>query len=310
MKKIVKICCLALWVLILTGCVDYQLNMGINEDKSVDISISAELDMYEYARIMLVDGGMWELVQEDMLEDNCALNCPYDTNTEEYDACINSCMGNATIKSEPTEEDIKNYLDLSGFLNTEEMISEEEIAQLESMGYTVEYNFDEENYLYTATLKQHFANIDDISTNEEFALNLEELFNPQEEEFNNIYFTKTTNNTYKVNYVLDESVDNSSQMPDVDLSELLTFNCVINLPNGAISNNATTVSNDGKTLTWDLVSGNINSINLEFSFEEPGLFDNISDEVLRIIALALIMGGSLGIVITVIVFIKRSKMEV
>ena len=45
----------------------------------------------------------------------------------------------------------------------------------------------------------------------------------------------------------------------------MEFNYVVNLPEKALTNNATNVSNDGKTLTWSLMQSQIS--NIEFSFE-------------------------------------------
>lgn len=45
----------------------------------------------------------------------------------------------------------------------------------------------------------------------------------------------------------------------------MEFNYVVNLPEKTLTNNATNVSNDGKTLTWSLMQSQIS--NIEFSFE-------------------------------------------
>ena len=45
----------------------------------------------------------------------------------------------------------------------------------------------------------------------------------------------------------------------------MEFNYVVNLPEKALTNNATNVSNDGKSLTWSLMQSQIS--NIEFSFE-------------------------------------------
>lgn len=45
----------------------------------------------------------------------------------------------------------------------------------------------------------------------------------------------------------------------------MEFSYVVNLPEKALTNNATNVSNDGKTLTWSLMQSQIS--NIEFSFE-------------------------------------------
>lgn len=312
MKTIVKLCCLGIFVLVLTGCMEYQINMNIKEDKSVDINMSMEIDMYDFAQKLLVDGGMWRLVQEDMINDACTASCPYEENTIEYTTCMDTCTEEASssISDEPTEEDIKNFLDsgMSEESSSEEMLSEEEIQQLKDMGYTVKATFDEENYVYYVSLSQHFANIDDISTTNELKVNLEELFNPESSDFHNLFFTRTIDNTYKANYVIESNMMEASELPDdLDLSELITYNYVVTLPNEALSNNATTVSDDGKTLTWDLLGGNTSAINFEFSFEAPGLFDSLSDDTLRIIAICLMAGGVIGLIITISVMVSKGR---
>lgn len=312
MKRIVKFFCLGICVLVLTGCMDYQINMNIKDDKSVDVNMSMEIDMYDFAQKLLVDAGMWSLVQEDMINDACTASCPFEENTEEYTTCMNTCTEEATssISDEPTEEDIKNFLDsgMSEEASNEEMLNDEEIKELEEMGYVVDAKFDEENYIYNVTISQHFDNIDDISTTNELKINLEELFNPENNNIQNVFFTRTVDNTYKANYVIENDMDNTSELPeDLDLSELITYNYVVTLPNKAVSNNATTVSNDGKTLTWDLVGGNTSAINFEFSFEKPGLLDSLSDDTLRIIAICLIAGGVIGLIITISVMISKGR---
>ena len=104
MKKIVKFFCLGICVLVLTGCMDYQINMNIKDDKSVDVNMSMEIDMYDFAQKLLVDAGMWSLVQEDMINDACTASCPFEENTEEYTTCMNTCTEEATssISDEPT----------------------------------------------------------------------------------------------------------------------------------------------------------------------------------------------------------------
>ena len=60
--------------------------------------------------------------------------------------------------------------------------------------------------------------------------------------------------------------DDSGIDPDLmGLAGEMEFSYIVNLPEKALTNNATNVSNDGKTLTWSLMQSQIS--NIEFSFE-------------------------------------------
>lgn len=78
----------------------------------------------------------------------------------------------------------------------------------------------------------------------------------------------------------------------------MEFNYVVNLPEKALTNNATNVSNDGKTLTWSLMQSQIS--NIEFSFE----LKNMTNYYILYggIAVALII-----VIIIIISLIKKGK---
>ena len=78
----------------------------------------------------------------------------------------------------------------------------------------------------------------------------------------------------------------------------MEFNYVVNLPEKALTNNATNVSNDGKTLTWSLMQSQIS--NIEFSFE----LKNMTNYYILYggIAAAVII-----VIIIIILLIKKGK---
>ena len=80
----------------------------------------------------------------------------------------------------------------------------------------------------------------------------------------------------------------------------MEFNYVVNLPEKALTNNATNVSNDGKTLTWSLMQSQIS--NIEFSFELKNMTNYY-----------ILYGGITAAVIIVIIIIisliKKGKKE-
>ena len=90
--------------------------------------------------------------------------------------------------------------------------------------------------------------------------------------------------TYKSNMAFKVSDQISGSE---DYFDLLDMKLVVTLPTKATSNNATTVSEDGKTLTWDL--SKIKDENIDFEFA----FSNIS--------LPIIIGGAVCVVVVICV---------
>lgn len=83
-----------------------------------------------------------------------------------------------------------------------------------------------------------------------------------------------------------------------NLTSEMEFSYVVNLPEKTLTNNATNVSNDGKTLTWSLMQSQIS--NIEFSFE----LKNMTNYYILYggIAAAVII-----VIIIIILLIKKGK---
>ena len=317
MKNGFKVVCLVFSVLFVVGCMDYKVNTTVNSDRSVDITMSMEMDILDFANTMLADDGMWQSIVDQVVTETCATSCPYDESSTEYTTCMNACVEAATSTVEkPSESEIREYLDSyfsSGEFNEEDFFSSEDREELESKGYTVETTLDEENYSYQVHISQHFNSIDDVSSTTLDTVNLESIFNGDTD---NVFFLKTNDNTYQANYnwtMNDEEFDSTM---DLNISDVITFSYEVTLPNAAITHNATQVSSDAKTLSWDLNLGENSTVNYEFSFNNNNsnessnnIFD-LSDDTLKIIALCLIVGGSIGLVITIVVYMKKSKTRV
>ena len=90
--------------------------------------------------------------------------------------------------------------------------------------------------------------------------------------------------TYKSNmaFKVSDQISNSA-----DYFDLLDMKLVVTLPNKASSNNATSVSADGKTLTWDLTKITDENIDFEFTFSSMNM--------------ALVIGGALAVLVVVCV---------
>ena len=310
MRKGFKVLCLFLVVLLVAGCMNFNMNMTVNEDKSVDIAMSMEMNLLDFANSMMDEDGMWQAIVDQIVTETCATSCPYDESSTEYTSCMNACIESATSSVEkPSESEIREYLDSyfsSGEFNEDEFFSDEDREELESKGYTVETNLDEENYSYQVRISQHFDNIDDVSSTSLDTVNLESVFNG---DTNNIFFLKKDNNTYQANYTWTMNNDDIDQNIDIDMNDIITFSYEVTLPNAAISNNATLVSSDSKTLTWNLDLNENSNVNYEFSFNNNNSSESsdVSNNTLKIVSICLIAGGSIGLVIAIVVFMKKRK---
>ena len=75
------------------------------------------------------------------------------------------------------------------------------------------------------------------------------------------------------------------------------------MPNKALKNNATLVSEDGKILTWDLTDTSINTI--EFEFEFPTLLTMLMDNMFVVASISVFV--VLLIVLLIIFVISKLK---
>ena len=284
MKKYLKIMLIILVVgLLTTGCMEEKVSMVINNDKSMDFSMYVSLDLKAMQDLANSFGGT-----NDEMTDEEYLNC-----LDENDGDETNCIAPDSSSSDFDIDDIKDSID------------EGEIKKLEDKGYTVTQNVTSNRYELQVSKK--FANIDDVSSNEDVTYSLD-ISNSEETEENPQFFKIEKGfleNKYTLHIVNDEQTSDDSDSsfnigtdsfdPSI-LSSMVKINFQLTLPNESISNNATSISNDKKTLTWDLVSDENKDISVTFAL--PNENKN------------LIMYGGIGIgillvLIIIIVVIKK-----
>lgn len=233
MKKTIKLLALAFVMLLFAGCVRYDVDMTINNDKSMDLKITTAM----------ADS-------------------------------VKSYMGEQASDGEKEKNELKSKgLDV------------EDYAQDGYTGYTV---------------KKHYNNIDELSSTEDVTANIgaegdvEKLFKVTKGFFGT---------TYKATFKSEDADSYSTQMASYKDNESykeymkgMEIKFIVNLPSKAKSSNATNVTNNGKTLEWDLMT----TPNVEFEFE----MTNTSN-------LIIVIGGACavaGIIICVVaVVIKKKK---
>lgn len=158
--------------------------------------------------------------------------------------------------------------------------------KIEENGYTVEMYEDDKVSGFKGS-----KILNDITT--EFSV--EEVFEVFEN-FGEKYVEDTEENRIKIETNLFKTV--YLQKAVVDLSEIgteINMEYSLKLPVKTKTNNATKISEDGKTLTWEIKTGEIN--NIEFVAEEI----NIMPIVVIVVAIV----AAIVIVVTVIIIIKK-----
>lgn len=117
-------------------------------------------------------------------------------------------------------------------------------------------------------------------------------------------------NVYKAKIVVGELEDTTTGdgEEDINLGQMgnlnfITYTFTLKLPNKAINSNATNISEDGKTLTWDLSKGAVDTI--EFEFEFPTLFTYLKSNMILTAGIAVVI--VLAIVILITALLKKGK---
>ena len=160
-------------------------------------------------------------------------------------------------------EMLENLLSMQNPYSTQEFTEEEKWEILDEMldeenmnyeGYTKE-RYETEEGLKGYVFSKNLGNIENI-TGETINFSLED--EPTE---NMIMFTKKGKN-YFTEFEAGEPFD-TSETDQYNIEYTVEY--IVNLPTKVVNHNATTVSEDGKTLTWDLTTP-ISTISYEFAF--------------------------------------------
>lgn len=272
MKRVKRIVGLILVSLFITGCMNINATIEVKEDRSGSVNILVETDLVEYTKQMM-----------------------------------SATNPDVTLSDEDIKNQLKEGMNSQDF-DSAGIFSEEDKAEIEKKGYQVETSLDKDNFKLKIIMSRHFNNIDEVSVAEKDILTL------KEEDKDKIIFVKTDKNTYKsYNVSIQDTVSNGTNDLENNMSELtknIKMIYKVSLPSKAISNNATSVSSDNKTLTWDSSITKANSkIEFEFAFPESKKENNFFQDMStnKIIAVSLIVGGSLTAIIATIALVISSK---
>ena len=283
MKKYLRIILLVLVVgFLTTGCMEENISMVINNDKSMDFSMYVSLDLKAMQDLTNSFGGS----NDEMTEEEY-LNC-----IDENDGDETNCIAPGSSSSDFDIDDLKDS------------INQDAVKEFEEEGFTVTQNITSDKL--ELNLSKKFDNIDDVSSNEDVIFNVNENFDKffkMEKGF--------LDNKYTLHMVNDsQNIDNNDSDIKLDtenfdlstLSNMIDMTFQITLPNESISNNATSISNDKKTLTWDLVTNENKEISVTFAL--PNENKNL------IIYGGIGLGVLLILIILIIVISKNKKKKV
>ena len=273
MKKIRNLVMLLIVTLLLTGCVKYNVNMDIKKDKSMEFKIVYALDTS-------VLGEKATFTKDD-------LNKMKDQGFEVEEYTDGSMKGFTLTKKIKNIDDVSSTDDikysLSGITNNDSTKLFKVKKGLLKNKYTAKFSFDSSE-----------SGIKNSSTfnNEENNSNDETIVDPE----NNSEITNTEESDDLD--LTDSDEDYSKMMSSMDLSFTVT------LPYKALSNNATSVNNDGKELVWNLASTNQKSIEFEFELDRFSIMPII-------IVIGCVIGGLfvIALIVTVIMAISGGKKQ-
>ena len=285
MKKSFKFLCLMLTVFMMTGCMKYEWKMSVNKDKSMNFEITAAV-----AASLMQQAGSNQLM----------------TDNEELQSIKDAGFT------------VKNYSDgtMTGYTFTKKIANIDDVSSEKEVKYNPEQAMTEKNpkiftvkkgffkNTYTLTVENNTSDelengMNSIGTTE----NIDETDDITNAEDININTPNTTQDNTESNTINPENSENNITTDeiedDIDLSTLtssmdMTFN--INLPYEAVSSNATSTENNGKTLKWNLLDNNLKNVTATFELY------NMNN-----IYLTAGIAGAAVLVIIVIIIIKKRK---
>lgn len=277
MKRIIM---LVMMLLTLTGCVKFEVSMDIKKDKSMTLGIIQAIDN----SLMEGSENTTTILEEDEKK----------------------ALEKAGYKVEPYSEDnMTGYKITKEIKNIDEVSTEKEItadlstSELDDTAYIFTVKKGIFKNTYKAVLKS--SDMDEV----EGALDDPSIFEPTDDDNEDeIIFDDSEDEIIfddsEDEIIFGDSEDETEEddFGDIDYSSLassfdMTFK--VNLPHKALSSNATTTENDGKTLEWDFMELEDQPIKFEFELY------NTTNIIIACSAIILV------IVVIIILILKNKK---
>lgn len=301
MKKFFKTLMVVVMIFGLTGCVKYNVNMGINADKSVTLEV-----IYGFnTSLMSSFGGSDESEQTQSQDDYESFQKMLESSDGDLSLSGSFSGDDSDLEVVPaspdddwswaTDDDDDDESDESVSIN------KDDFSFLESKGYKVdEYSETTDKGTITGVkITKTFKNIDDITKETEKVVDMVNMFSVENaNNFDDSQFFYKKGDNYKASLKFDLSEGESSDEVDASMYEsYFDLKYQVTLPTKAVSNNATNVSDDGKTLTWNLSMTKPTTVEFEFNFSQKS----------NILLYALIGVGVVAVAAVVVVVIATKS---
>ena len=285
MKKMAKLFLVFLLAVSLTGCVKYNVSMEVKDDKSVTLEVIYGMQISEDMFGNVEEDGTTVGENED---DNYWSDDEDDSWSEDEDDLWSEDEDDLWSDDEEESDEVTT----------------DDYKYLEELGYKVE-EFKEtkdDTTISGVKITKTFDNIDDITSKEKVTVNFNDLF--QEENKDKIkdakFFYKDGKN-YVANFVfdfLDGASEEERKEAESSDSMITDLSYKIKLPVKVGENNASSVSEDGKELSWKLKYSKLNEVNFSFA-----LGNNLLPIIIAVVAGVAVIGG----VVAVVVVSKKKK---
>ena len=269
MKKIKSIVLLFCFIMVLSGCAKSTTKMTINKDRSMTLEIVnlIEDNFYQENRFDLSQYNKDGMTAEKVIDNGYS---GFKV-TKKYNNIDN--LSNSTGKEVILSDYLSDNFDDSIFFKVEKGIFKNT--------YTAAFKFD------TTNITEDYQNIeyhnDDATTT------------PPDGNVNN----EDNQNINDGNQIIDEANDDIDYSQLEELISQMKLEYILNLPIKSNSNNATSVSEDGKSLTWNLTLDGVTKIDYSFSlFNMTNIYIACGGALLLIVA-----------IVVVITIIRRKKNE-
>lgn len=272
-KKICTSLMVFFLMFMMTGCVKFNASMDIKKDKSMDFKIIYAFDTTYF--------GDEELLEE---ADKVKLEEEGFTVTDYSDG---------SMKGFTMSKNIKNIDNVSSTNDTEYSLSGVvESADNDEYLFKVKKGLFKNKYIAKLNFDSSDSSLNDSNDTEES----DEDVDLDLEDDSDMDFDFSLDDEE-----LDEETESDSGDTDFDFGNIssgmssmdLSFN--VTLPYAAISNNATTVSDDGKTLKWELTTDDASSIEFEFElYNMTNIYVGVGLLVALVVIVIVIMSKGKG----------------
>ena len=289
MKKVRKLLVLALLFGLLTGC-KMREEIGFNIDKNQKLSLRFVYAMDDEMIDEMIKSKDSNLANE---EETTEEETPSTTENVEAPSTTEDAETPSTTEDAETEVSEKEITDEMRWEYLKESASEDYGEDAKYEKYEVD-GF--KGYIVTKEL----GNLENFVANEESERTSITGNDLESKKF----FVKTANG-YKSIMKLDKSSGDMSSISQYQqMGALFDIKFVMTLPNKSISNNATSVSEDGLTLTWNLLTLTDENIDFEFKIESvtPKKDEATSSNLMLYLGI-----GGLILLIAIILLIIFSK---